>query len=177
MEKNIAVIWGRLRQPRNRPAGRAGAGQGGRNVRPHLPLHRRRDGRRGHRQIRRPAAPSTSWTSAWPPTACCWARWAVPSGRACPGPAPRKGPAAAARRDGPVLQQPPGQDLAPAGPRQPPQARDRGPGHRLHHRAGADRRRLLWPAPHRHPAQRGKAGGGRDALFGARDRADRPHRL
>ena len=48
----------------------------------------------------------------------------------------------------------------PAGPRQPPQARDRGPGHRLHHRAGADRRRLLWPAPHRHPAQRGKAGGG-----------------
>ena len=34
-----------------------------------------------------------------------------------------------------VLQQPPGQDLAAAGSCQPPEARDRGTGHRFHHRA------------------------------------------
>ena len=35
----------------------------------------------------------------------------------------------------PVLQQPPGQDLAAAGSCQSPEARDRGTGHRFHHRA------------------------------------------
>ena len=47
----------------------------------------------------------------------------------------RKGFAPPPRRDGPLLQQPPGKDLASAGPGQPSQARDRGQGHRLHHRA------------------------------------------
>ena len=45
------------------------------------------------------------------------------------GAAAGKRPAAAARRDGAVCQQPPGQDLATAGACQPLEARDRGTGH------------------------------------------------
>ena len=63
------------------------------------------------------------------------------------GQASGKGAAAPAGWDGGLQQQPSRQNLAPAGGGFPLEAGDRGKGHRLYHRPGADRGHLLRRAP------------------------------
>ncbi len=89
MEKNIAVIWGDCSSPEivkqtirvlDKVAEKYGH------------TFHYTDAAMGGEAIDKygDPCPSTSWTSAWPPTACCWVPWAAPNGRACPGSSARK---------------------------------------------------------------------------------------
>ena len=179
MEKNIAVIWGDCASPEIVPAGRAGAGQGG--PKSTATTFHYTDAAMGGEAIDKYGDPLPQHEldkCLAADSVLLGAGGRSQVGGPARGPAPRKGaccgcapgwaciPTAARPRSGPSWPPP-----APSSPRSWPRASTSSSCGEL---TGG-----VYFGEHRTDTlpSGGKAGGGRDALFGARDRADRPHRL
>ena len=135
MEKNIAVIWGDCSSPEI--------------VKQTIRVQPRPGGPKSTARTFPPTPtppwaveaidkygglPRQGWTSAWPPTACCWVPWAAPNGRVCPGSSARKRACCAcapAWACTPTTARPRSGPSWPASPKPEIVAQ----GHRLHHRA------------------------------------------